>query len=180
MRIIGGTVGGLKLDTLEGRETRPTTDRVKEAVFNILQFQIKDKKVLDLFAGSGALGLEAASRGAKFVSLVEKNKSCEPILLKNIEKTHIDTIELNIINAFDYLKTTTDSFDIIFLDPPYNKGLEVDSIEEILKNDILNLKGLIVIEKDKRNDQTYAFEQLKLLKRREYGDIEILIFGRIK
>ena len=124
MRIISGKARGTKLYTLDGENTRPTLDRVKEPLFNILNFKLNDSVVLDLFAGSGALGLESISRGARKAVFGECNPSAVRIIQKNIEKTKFEDKSFIIRGEFEkVLKTLNDTdikFDIVFLDPPYN------------------------------------------------------------
>ena len=152
MRIIGGTARGTKLYTLDGENTRPTLDRVKEPLFNILNFKINDSVVLDLFAGSGALGLEAISRGAKKSVFCEKNFDAAKVIKKNIEKTRFDEKSLLIRNDFekalDKITNNNIKFDIVFLDPPYKTDFIFKAIELIIDKDILNKDGLIVAETD--------------------------------
>ena len=120
MRIISGTAKGTKLYTLEGLETRPTLDRVKESLFNIIYDKAIDSTVLDLFSGSGAIGLEFASRGAKKVYLCDKSKDACKIIEKNIEKTHLEEkvklLNMDFIKAIKEIKNI--KFDIVYLDPP--------------------------------------------------------------
>ena len=130
MRIISGISRGTKLFTLEGENTRPTLDRVKEPLFSIIQTHIKDAVVLDLFAGSGALGLEALSRGSKRAVLCDKSYEAVNIIKKNIEKTHME--EKAEVLCMDYKKcisTAKDKFDIIFIDPPYKLDIAIKSVE---------------------------------------------------
>ena len=133
MRIISGKARGTKLYTLEGTNTRPTLDRVKESIFNIIQNEIEDATVLDLFAGSGAIGLECLSRGAKKAVLCDKSKEAIQIIKRNIEKTHMEE-KAQIINA-DYEncleKLKNEQFDIIYIDPPYATNYIFKSLEKI-------------------------------------------------
>ena len=142
MRIISGTAKGTKLYTLEGISTRPTLDRVKESIFNIIFNDIEDAIVLDLFSGSGAIGLEFASRGAKKVYLCDSSKEACKIIRKNIEKTHlgqkIELYNLDFIEAINKFKNQ--KFDIIYLDPPY-------------KTDFIKIKWYNVIYKIKEAKQ---------------------------
>ena len=124
MRIISGTARGTKLYTLEGLTTRPTLDRVKEALFNIIQNEIPDSIFLDLFSGSGAIGLEAASRGAKKVILCDKSKEAIQIIKKNVEKTHLkEKIELYNTDYEDLIiNKLAENVDIVYIDPPYQSN----------------------------------------------------------
>ena len=131
MRIISGKARGTKLYTLEGTETRPTLDRVKESLFNIIQTEITECIFLDTFAGSGAIGLEAASRGAKKVYMCEKSKDAIQIKQKNIEKTHLK--EQVILYEGDYEKTLENRIkekpDIVYIDPPYKTDYAIKAIK---------------------------------------------------
>ena len=131
MRIISGKARGTKLYTLEGNITRPTLDRVKESVFNIIQNNIIESVFVDLFSGSGAIGLEAASRGAKKVILCEKDKNAANIIKKNIEKTHLNenTILYN-MNYEKMIEKLNEKIDIIYIDPPYKTDLAYESLKK--------------------------------------------------
>ena len=135
MRIISGTARGTKLFTLEGQTTRPTLDRVKESIFNIIQNQIINSNFLDVFSGSGAIGLEAASRGAKKVILCDKSKDAINIINKNIEKTHLkEKIELYNLDYETLLKNKIkEKMDIIYIDPPYNSNFAIKTVEYIIE-----------------------------------------------
>ena len=179
MRIISGKSGGIVLETLPGRKTRPTTDRVKESIFNLIQFSVPNKNVLDLFSGSGALGLEAASRNAKKVFLVEKNPDCEPIINRNIKKANLEeNVELHIKDSFDYLLTTNEKFDIVLLDPPYQKNIKKKAIDLLIENDLLNKNALIIVETFIKDDLSFDYDNLDLIRNREYGNSKIYILRR--
>ena len=139
MRVISGIARGTKLDTLEGISTRPTLDRVKEALFNIIQNEIYDAKVLDLFSGSGALAIESISRGAKYAVSIDSSKKAIEIIKQNVKKTHFEN-KIKIINK-DYKKAleeiSEEKFNIIFLDPPYNTDFGIESTKIIIENDML-------------------------------------------
>lgn len=181
MRVISGTAKGKKLNSLEGLETRPTLDRVKEAVFNIIQFDIKDSVVLDLFSGSGALGIEALSRGAKEAILCDASSKAIKIINKNLEETRLKD-KAKVINT-DYLvvlsKIKDKKFDIIFLDPPYKSDYVEKSIEYILKYNLLAENGIIIVETNDKNkiDEIKAKKGLEVYDTRKYG-IAIIIFIR--
>lgn len=176
MRIISGLARGTKLYTLEGENTRPTLDRVKEPLFSIIQNYIKDSVVLDLFAGSGALGLEALSRGAEKAILCDKSYEAIEIIKKNINKTHFE--EKTKVLCMDYkkcLSSVNEKFDLIFIDPPYKNDIAVNSVRIILENNLLSEDGIIIIETDE--------EERELQKIRELNNIEIInlkTYGRVK
>lgn len=182
MRVISGTARGTKLYSLEGNNTRPTLDRVKESLFNIIGLTVRDSVVLDLFSGSGAIGIEAASRGAEKVILCDKSKDAINIINKNIEKTRLQQ-NTKVINS-DYkeaLKKANCKYDIIYIDPPYATNLVKDSVEEILKNEYLNDSGIIIIETDEEEriykELNEIEEKIDIYDKRKYGRV-ILIFLR--
>ena len=150
MRIISGKARGTKLYTLEGENTRPTLDRVKESIFNIIQNEIEGAKILDLFAGSGAIGLEFLSRGAGKAVLCDKSKDAIDIIKKNIEKTHFQdktqVLNMDFENCLEKLKN--EQFDIIYLDPPYATEYIIKSLEKIKQLNITKEESLLIIETD--------------------------------
>lgn len=179
MRIISGTARGTKLFTLEGNNTRPTLDRVKESLFNIIQDKIEDSIFLDVFSGSGAIGLEAASRGAKKAILCDKSKDATNIIRKNIEKTHLEKkVELYNVDYKILLNTKIkDKIDIAYIDPPYDSDFAVNSVEIILKNNILNEDAEMIIETDSPDKILKKLEKMpiNIIDKRKYGRA-ILIF----
>lgn len=175
MRVITGMAKGIKLETLEGMDVRPTTDKVKEAIFSSIQFDLYDSLVLDLFAGSGQLGIEALSRGAKSAAFVDNSKKSIEIVRKNLEKTNlIDLSQLFYMNSIDYLKLLDKKFDIIFLDPPYNKGILTEILP--LLSDKLNDKGQIICEHEQNLKLPDKIENLRLKKDYKYGKIKVSIY----
>lgn len=158
MRIIGGRFKGKKLLIPNADTTRPTADLVKTSLFNILQWQIEGAKVLDLFAGSGALGLEAISRNAELAYLIEKNKETFKILQKNADllRGDIKTLNLDFVEALQFLASKKLKFDLIFLDPPYNSSLEIIALDNLYKYELLEPNSTIVIEQDAINPNNYS------------------------
>ena len=151
MRIITGKAKGIKLATLEGDNTRPTSERAKEAVFSMLQFEIEGREVLDLFAGSGQMGLEAASRGAASVTFVDKSKAASAIIAKNIEKTRLtDSCRMFCADVSDYIRTARGRrrFDIVFIDPPYALRAVPVVLEQMLDAEILKPTSTVVCESE--------------------------------
>ena len=171
MRIISGKYKGKKLDGFDIEGTRPTMDRVKESLFGIIQNNLKDSICLDLFAGSGSLGIEALSNGASICYFVDKNKQ-----ILNILKNNLKWIENSIPIEKDYLmaleELKTKKFDIIFLDPPYKYNLITPSIQKIMEFDMLNKDGIIVCEYENEDIKC----DLKLLKTKKYGSKNIKIY----
>ena len=184
MRIISGTARGTKLYTLEGLETRPTLDRVKEALFNIICFDIPEATILDLFSGSGAIGLEFASRGAKKVYLCDKSKNACEIIQKNIAKTHLEKkVELYNLDFIEAIKKIANKkMDIIYLDPPYKTDFIKIAIEELIKNKILKPDTLIIAEtdeKEKIQKQIEEIEKIEIIEERKYGRANIFFLKKI-
>lgn len=179
MRIISGMARGTKLYTLEGQATRPTLDRVKESLFNIIQNEIPNSIFLDLFSGSGAIGLEAASRGAKKVILCDKSKDAIKIINKNIEKTHLkDKIELYNLDYEVLLNTKIkEKLDIVYIDPPYDSKFAIKSIELIINKKLINENSNIIIETDNEEEilNELKGKQIEVIDKRKYGRA-ILIF----
>ena len=184
MRIISGTARGTKLYTLEGLETRPTLDRVKESIFNIIQSEIKDSVVLDLFSGSGAIGLELLSRGAKKAVLCDKSKKAIQIIIKNAQKTHLqEKTEIYNMDFKDLIKKIhNQKFDIIYIDPPYVTDYVKIAIDEIIKNKLVNINTKIIVETD---DETRILKQIEtkkiqLIDKRKYGRATIIFLKYIE
>ena len=182
MRIISGIARGTKLFTLEGETTRPTLDRVKESMFNIIQNEVQNSIFIDLFSGSGAIGLEAASRGAKRVILCDKSKQSINIINKNIEKTHLkEKVELYNLDYELLLKTKIkEQADIIYIDPPYKSDFAINAVNIILENRIVSEDSTIIIETDEEEKILRELEkiEIKITDKRKYGRA-ILIFLKI-
>ena len=174
MRIIAGKFRGTKLLSLEGQATRPTSDNVKESIFNIIQEYFPCDKVLDLFAGSGALGLEALSRGAEKVIFVDSNKPALDIIRKNVEKLQTPNISILQRDYLQYIKSATDKFDVIFLDPPYNKGYLKSAVEAIEQNELLSPDGILVIESEV-DGENVDFDGFEVVTVKKYGKTQITI-----
>ena len=163
MRIISGKARGTKLYILKGENTRPTLDRVKESLFNIIQNKVQDATFLDLFSGSGAIGLEAVSRGAKKAILCDKTKEACEIINKNIQKTHFEQyVELYNLDFRTVLKNKiNEKMDIIYLDPPYQSNFAIEAVKIILEKDCINQEGMIILETD---NQETMIKELEIMK----------------
>ncbi|MCH4890271.1 16S rRNA (guanine(966)-N(2))-methyltransferase RsmD [Acidaminobacter sp. JC074] len=175
MRVISGKARGTKLATIEGNNTRPTTDRVKESLFNLIQFDVIDAKVIDLFAGSGALGIEAASRGAKAVTLVENYRKCHEAIEYNIDRTGLENVKLlksDVLSSFSRLEKA----DLILMDPPYSQDFILPVLKKISEHNLLDAKGKIVIEHSKDDKLPVSYEGFVLLKQKKYGISMVSIF----
>lgn len=179
MRVISGTAKGTKLNSIDNLSTRPTLDRVKEPLFSIIQSYIVDANVLDLFAGSGALGIECLSRGALKCTFCDKSYESIKMLKQNIEKTRFQ--EKSIVYSVDYKKCLEnikkEKFDIIFVDPPYKLDIAVDSLKRILQYNILTKEGIIVVETDEQErdlKQIEEIEKLEVIDVRKYGRVKLI------
>ncbi len=172
MRIIAGTARSLPLRSIEGRDTRPTTDRIKETLFNILQTGIEGCSFLDLFAGSGQIGLEALSRGASHAVFVESSKKACACIEENIRFTRFDTrTKLLSMEASGALRTLegNDSFDYIFMDPPYQSGMEQEVLIYLAGSGLLKEDGVIIIEAAADTDFSYVSGMgLKVIREKKY------------
>ena len=175
MRVISGKYKGKKLLGFDIDGTRPTMDRVKESLFGIIQNNIKDSIVLDLFAGSGSLGIESLSNGAMEAYFIDNNIELINIIKNNTkgmdEKIHI--IKSDYKNALEILKNSNIKFDIIFLDPPYKLNLINSCLDKIIEYNLLNQGGIIVCEYE---DEDIKNEKLTLLKDKKYGSKNIKIY----
>ena len=184
MRVIAGSARSLKLIAPEGDDTRPTLDRVKESMFNIIQGEIQDSIVLDLFSGCGAIGLEFASRGANRVVLCDNSKEACNIIKKNIEKTHLNSkVELYNMDFKGCISTiATKEFDIIFLDPPYASKYVYEALKEMQKTKIIKEETLIIIETDEeeRIENEIKDLEFQIIDKRKYGRAAILILKKSK
>lgn len=175
VRVISGSKRGTKLLFIESESVRPTTDRVKEAVFNIIQFHVRGTAVLDLFAGCGGLGIEALSRGAKHAVFVDHGKETFSVLHKNIEKTGFGAqADCRLSEAEAYLRTAGEAFDLIFLDPPYHKGLAERALRLIDAQKRLHPGGRIVLECD-GDEEIPIPESFAVTKKAQYGRVKITI-----
>jgi len=148
MRVIAGTARSVPLRTREGLDTRPTTDRVKESMFNIIQFEIEGRSVLDLFGGSGQLAIEALSRGARDAVIVDAARDCVRVIRDNLARTKLaQYAEVVQADYLTYLQSCKKRFDLIFLDPPYAENFLETAINRISEIDILKSGGIIICER---------------------------------
>jgi len=176
LRVISGSARGKKLRTIEGRDIRPTLDRVKESIFNMIAFELPGAMVLDLFCGSGALGIEALSRGAEHVTFVDNNPAALEIARKNLVDTHLNERASSVLSdSLDFLKTTTKQFDIIFIDPPYESTLYQDVLAEITSRKLLKPGGQVVVELDKMITPAFSVNDFSEQREKYYGRVKILI-----
>lgn len=184
MRIISGKARGTKLYTLEGQNTRPTLDRVKESLFNIIQNEIQGCIFLDLFSGSGAIGLEAVSRGAKKAILCDNSKEAINIIKKNIEKTHMqEQIELYQTSFTKLLKENIkEKIDIAYIDPPYDTNFVYEAVKIMTEKDMLTENSIIIVETDqeKRIKQEINNLEIEIIDQRKYGRAHLIFLKKGK
>ncbi|MBQ9940635.1 MAG: 16S rRNA (guanine(966)-N(2))-methyltransferase RsmD [Clostridia bacterium] len=187
MRIITGIARGTKLDTLSGDATRPTTEMAKEGMFSSIQFELEGRRVLDLFAGSGQMGLEALSRGAEHCVFIDNSPSAAEIIKKNAQKTKMfSSCRVSCIDVTEYLKSITGKdtkFDYIFVDPPYEMKLCPEIVKKIFKSDCIYDHTLIFCESDNEefdlsviNDS--VFGKAQLVKMYKYGKTYVHVIRR--
>ena len=175
MRIITGRARGIQLVTLEGDMTRPTSERAKMAIFSSLQFELEGRRILDLFAGSGQMGLEAVSRGASHAVLVDQSKDAVKVIQKNAEKTRLAedcTIICSDFAEFLRQRRGKEPFDIVFIDPPYAMRACKAAVEALLENRLLKPHGIIVLESaepDPLGVGTPLAEKFEMVKSARYG-----------
>lgn len=168
MRVIAGSAKRIQLKTVDGLDTRPTTDRIKETLFNMISEYLADSTFLDLFSGSGAIGIEALSRGAFSAVFVEQSKLAMQCVRENLQRTKLlDSAELYEMDVLSALKRMDNhkKFDYIFMDPPYNMGLEKSVLEYLDKSDLMSDDALIIVEASVETDFSYlnslGFEVIK-------------------
>ena len=171
MRIVSGKYRGKKLREFELSSTKPTLDRVKESIFNLIQFEISDAVVLDLFAGTGALGIEAISRGAQKTYLVDANREAINIIKDNLKGIEGEYFVLN-KDFKEFLNSTNEKFDIVLLDPPYKTNFGIESIETLINNQLLNENAIIIFETSEEKEFSFNFENFEV-KRKKYGTVVV-------
>ncbi len=180
MRVITGTAKGRRLKSLKGMETRPTMDRTKESLFNIISERIPGCRFLDLYAGTGAIGIEAVSRGADKAVFIEKNPRAVKIIRDNLELTGLsgraEIFCTDADNAVLMLTRKKELFDIIYLDPPYGRELIRKSIDLICRNMILRSGGLIITESGKLDLLPERISCFRMFRQQKYGDTMLSFF----
>lgn len=183
MRVIAGSARRLPLKTVEGLDTRPTTDRIKETLFNMLNPSIADCMFLDLFSGSGAIAIEALSRGAELAVLVENNREAIKCIRENLNKTKLEdrglVLECDVLTGLKRLESQGYLFDIIFMDPPYNHGYECQVLEYLAGSHIADENTTIIIEASKETDTEWITSMgFRLIKVKEYKTNRHLFVGK--
>lgn len=177
MRVIAGKAKGTKLNSIDDLSTRPTLDRVKEPLFSIIQNYLEEAYVLDLFAGSGALGIESLSRGSNQATFCDKSYKVIKILKENLQKTRLE--EQSIVINQDYkkcLEQVNSKFNVIFVDPPYKMDIGVDAVKRILNLNLLAKDGIIILETDEEERDIKELENLEIeiYDKRKYGRVRLL------
>lgn len=179
MRIITGRARGVRLDTLEGLSTRPTSEKVKEAVFSTIQFELEGRRVLDLFAGSGQLALEALSRGASRAVLVDSSKDAAEVIRRNAVKTKLfPDVKVMVCDykAAIFKLKNTEKFDLVFCDAPYAAKLTADAINRVIRAGLLSDAAIVVTESDE--SEPAGFDGLNIRKHGKYGKTYITVYER--
>ena len=180
MRVITGKARGVVLKTPNGMATRPTADRVKEALFNIIQFDVPTARVLDLFGGTGQLGIEALSREAKSAVFVDEREDACRLIKENLKRTKLEQFARVIRSDYmAYLKTCRDKFDIIILDPPYAEVFLENSLKMITEIDILQSGGIIVTERPVGKELPWNFEGFERSRDYKYVNTLITIYRKL-
>jgi len=179
MRVITGKARGVQLKTPDGMDTRPTTDRVKEALFSIINFDIPGAKVLDLFGGTGQLGIEALSRGASSAVFVDAREESCRLIRENLRRTKLEK-EAKVVRSdyLAYLNRTTEQFDIILLDPPYAEVFLENALKRIAEIDILHSGGIIVAERPLGKELPWEFDGFQRSRDYKYGKILLTIYRK--
>lgn len=180
MRVITGKARGVQLKTPEGMLTRPTADRVKEALFSSIQFEIAGAKVLDLFAGTGQLGIEALSRGAESAVFVDAREDACAIVRENLRRTKLEG-QARVLRSdyMDYLNRCREQFRFIFLDPPYAEVFLENAIKRITEIDILQSDGIIVTERPLGKELPFEFQGFSRSKDYKYGKTLITLYRKM-
>ena len=175
MRVIAGSARGRKLKTLEGMDVRPTTDKVKEAIFSAIQFDLPDAAVLDLFAGSGQMGIEALSRGAASVVFVDRSARSLQVTRENLESVQFaEQAQLHQTEAQSFLQSTAMQFDIAILDPPYRKGMHEKLLPLLAEHMADN--GIVICEHETGLEMPQSVGVLEQKKQKKYGAITVTTY----
>ena len=179
MRVITGSARGVRLKTPEGLKTRPTSDRVKEAVFSVIQFEIEGSRFLDLFAGTGQMGIEALSRGAASAVFVDGWKDACQLVRENLRLTRLSD-KAKVVNSdyLSYLQSCREKFDIVFLDPPYAEIFLENALNKISEIDILSDRGIIICERPSEKQLDLEISGLQRCKDYRYGKTWVTVFRK--
>lgn len=179
MRVITGSARGVRLLAPEGEQTRPTSDRVKEALFSIIQFEIEGRSVLDLFAGTGQLGIEALSRGAKDAVFVDSRSDAVKLIRENLRKTKLeDSATVFTGDYASFLQTAKQRFDLVFLDPPYKESFLENALKRISAIDIVKDGGIIICERPVEKELSVELLGFERSKDYRYGKTVITLYRK--
>lgn len=180
MRVISGKAKGQALKAPTGLNTRPTADRVKESIFNIIQTELYNSLIIDLFAGSGSLGIEALSRDADKVYFIDNNKNSVRLIEENLKKTKLinnsQIIQMDVLSGIMKLREYKVKANIIFLDPPYSKGFIEPTLEAIYSSHILESDGIVIVEHSIKENIPNNIDKLKKYRSNKYGDVVISFY----
>lgn len=175
MRVITGKARGRVLETLKGDDVRPTTDKVKEAIFSSIQFELEGRHFLDLFAGCGQMGIEALSRGCATATFIDRSKAAISVIQRNLTVTNLKQFaRVHNADALNFIKNNAEQYDIIFLDPPYNKGI----LQEIMPlcAQIMKKTGVIICESALNDEILQKYYKFTLDRQKTYGTIKVSIY----
>ena len=179
MRVVSGIYGGRPLKTLDGKTTRPTSDKVRGAIFNMIGPYFEGGRVLDLFAGSGGLSIEAVSRGMESAVLVERDRKAQAVIRENISMTkEADKFQLLAMEANQALGQLTGTFDVVFLDPPYAREEIIANIQQLCQRKLLAEVVMVVCETDKAVDLPEEIADLGIWKQKVYGISKVTVYVR--
>ena len=180
MRVVAGRAKGIALKTPSGMLTRPTADRVKEAMFSIIQFDLPGASVLDLFGGTGQLGIEAVSRGAKSATFVDNREDACRLIRENLKRTGMEK-ESRVVRMdyMDFLKRNREKYDIVLLDPPYAEEYLENSLKMITEIDILQSGGIIIAERPLGKDLSLDFEGFERSRDYKYGTTLLAVYRKL-
>ena len=179
MRVITGSARGRRLNELKGYDTRPTTDKVKEGIFSAIQFEVEGARVLDLFAGTGQLGIEALSRGASRAVFVDRRTDAVKLIRDNLALTKLtDGAQVICSDSMGYLSTLREPFDLIFLDPPYAEDLLERAIAHIARFDILAPDGIMIAESPVEKELPVLVPPYRVAREYRYGKIKVTLYRR--
>ncbi|RDV84485.1 16S rRNA (guanine(966)-N(2))-methyltransferase RsmD [Ammonifex thiophilus] len=181
MRVIGGEAKRCRLATLKGKDLRPTSERVKEALFNILANRVPGSRFLDLFAGTGGIGIEALSRGAESAVFVERDPRAVKLIRENLERTGLSNraqvYGRDVLSLLPYLARKKERFDLVYIDPPYQRGYEKKVLRLLAELDLLEAEGLVVVESSARELPPDKVHRLVLKRRERYGDTALSFYA---
>lgn len=179
MRVISGMARGRRLKDLPGMDTRPTTDKVKESMFNIIQFDIPGRKVLDLYGGSGQLTVEALSRGAASAVILDRNPAAVKIIRENVQACGFgEQTKILSMDARAFLAGCREKFDVVFLDPPYTGPLLEESLQTIAAIDIVSEHGIIICESALDKELPELSQPYEKGREYRYGKIKVTLYHR--